>query len=186
MTETIDLDKLVRDVRQTLSYCAKVTSRKWVGLLSQEEIESVVLEWLISNPSAQRALLERSPAEVKKLLFFRCRLACSQERIDFDQFSGNWWYSVDEVKILSQAWPRNGITSIEEKVDLEQAFHRLRPASQDALWELVIDGTPQDANQRRRANRALNNLANMMNASRNSRVAAHLDKGGRTGSHPIS
>lgn len=93
---------------------------------------------------------------------------------------------MDEVKILAQAWPRNGITSIEEKVDLEQAFHRLRPASQDALWELVIDGTPQDANQRRRANRALNNLANMMNASRNSRVAAHLDKGGRTGSHPIS
>src|SRR5699024_8362985 len=117
-------------------------------------------------------------AQRHKALTVQAHQICSQERLDYERFSGNWRYSPREAKsLMFRVYCSSSVdneVSGEEKLDLEVALERMSVSNVIYVMvfeDLFVNGTYERKleKDKRRVQRAIETLAQTMNTSRNVR-----------------
>lgn len=164
-----------------VSDAARRASAKWHGLMEPEEIESEIWIQIMESPATARDLETKDSTLVFDLL---CRYAdriCMKERDDYEHFTGNYRYSVNEAKtLIEEFFLRDGENLMVDFVDVDVAFVRLMEANQkqaDAVFRRYALGeTPGDDKSFENAlRRGLTHLTDLMNRNFKDRERDYRD-----------
>lgn len=158
---------LVRDTREV----ARRVAYKWPGVATADDIEQLILEFLMeSRNSSVLSRVINGSDEVKAITLSKvANQLASKERDNYDHFTGNYFYSVDEVKGLL----RNGIltsdseqmASAEAGIDLLEAFIAMTKRGSPYI-DVILDHYTNGENiSWHKISRALNALTKDMNRS---------------------
>lgn len=160
---------------------ARRASAKWYGLLEAEEIESEIWVHILESPATVKDLRDKDRTLVFDLL---CRYAdriCIAERDDYEHFTGNYRYSVNEAKVLvEEFYLRDGEDLMVDLIDVDVAFVRLMEENQthaDALFRRYALGekTTGDSQFNNALTRGLTHITDLMNRNFKDRVRDHHD-----------
>lgn len=170
-------DVQIKDLKPAVKRAARQAYFNW-GDLEADEVEQELWKFILERPSAQEYLINGNKAQRHKALTMQANHICSQERIDYERFSGNWRYSSREAKslMLRVYGPSSGDykVSVEEKMDLDVALERMAVSNEKyykVLEDFFVHGTYERKleKDKRRLQRAIETLAQTMNTSRNIR-----------------
>ena len=166
----------------TKSVC-RHTAQRWPKSVTADDIEQMVIEALMGNEyaAAVRAAAEGDKDRRWMVLRKLANQIAAQERRDFEQFSGSFYYSVDEVKDLLE----DGILTdldepdrdVEEGVDLLEAMISLELRKSpyvEVILEKFVERKVFD--DRKKVFRALTVLTDLMNDSHKARRIAYLER----------
>lgn len=148
MSKMKDLHDAIGD---QVADAARRASAKWHGLLEPAEIESEIWIQIMESPATARDLETKDSNLVFDLL---CRYAdriCMKERDDYEHFTGNYRYSVNEAKaLIEEFFLRDGEELMVDMVDVDVAFVRLMEVNKNqataifrryALGEIPAQGS---------------------------------------------
>ena len=164
----------------TKSVC-RHTAQRWPKSVTADDIEQMVLEALMGNgyAAAVRAAAEGDKDHRWMVLRKLANQVASQERRDCEQFSGNFYYSVDEVKSLLEDGILTGDSDdhVEEGVDLLEAMITLQKRESPYVY-VILDrfGNFDKSVHHVKVNRALTALTDLMNDSHKTRRIAYLER----------
>lgn len=168
---------LYGDLRSTVRRAAKSVAYQWPGVIDKEDVEqSIWLKLLESEGSAEKILAMDDKAQYRAVVGIGHQIA-SRERTDYDHFSGNFRYSVDEAKQLLK---NEVLTEPSDHfdagvVDLMEALGTLSvktPQYADAILKRYADGeVPNTSTESSALSRALTGLTNEMNRASRIRFA---------------
>ena len=166
----------------TKSVC-RHTAQRWPKSVTADDIEQMVLEALMGNEyaAAVRAAAEGDKDRRWMVLRKLANQIAAQERRDYEQFSGNFYYSVDEVRELLE----DGILTdtndpdrnVEEGIDLLEALTNLQARESpyvDVILERYTAEEPDVPGYK--VSRALTALTDLMNDSHKARRIAYLER----------
>ena len=165
----------------TLKSVSRHTAHRWPKSITFDDIEQLVLEFLMDH--SKRNVLKEAVSEDKDRRWMVLRKlanqVASQERRDYEQFSGNFYYSVDEVKSLLEDGILTGDSDdhVEEGVDLLEAMITLQKRESPYV-DVILDrfGNFDKSVHHVKVNRALTALTDMMNDSHKARRIAYLER----------
>lgn len=170
-------DVHIKNLKPAVKRAASQAYFNW-GNLEVDEVQQELWKFILERPSAQEYLINGNTAQRHKALLVQANHICSQERIDYDRFSGNWRYSPREAKslMLRVFGPssEDHEVPIEEKMDLDVALERMAVFNEKyrkVLEDFFVHGTYDRKleKDKRRLQRAIETLAQTMNTSRNVR-----------------
>lgn len=170
-------DVHIKDLKPAVKRAAQQAYFNW-GNLDADDVEQELWKFILERPSAQEYLIAGNKAQRHKALTIQANHICSQERMDYDRFSGNWRYSPREVKSLMLrvfgASSEDYEVPTEEKLDLAIALERMESTHaryRKVLEDFFVHGTYErhQEKDKRRLQRAIETLAEIMNTSRNIR-----------------
>lgn len=170
-------DAQIKELKPAVKRAAHQAYFNW-GDLEADEVEQELWKFILERPSAQDYLINGNKAQRHKALTVQANHICSQERIDYERFSGNWRYSPREAKslMLRVYGPssEDHEVSVEEKLDLDVALERMAVFNEKyrkVLEDFFVNGTYDRKleKDKRRLQRAIETLAQTMNTSRNVR-----------------
>ena len=157
-------EKQVKKVARNVSY-------GWPGVVEADDLEQLIWVHILESPGTQRDLDEMDEhTRYRTLSKIGHRLA-SQERASYDHFSGNFRYSVDEVKsVLSRGVLIEDIGGFDEAVfDLMEALEVLvtrSPQYVDAITSRYADQIiPTEKSEKDALSNGLTRLTDEMNKS---------------------
>lgn len=160
---------------------ASTAAYKWHGLLGAEDIEQELWVEILESPATTEKL-EGSDADlVTDLLARMADRICIKERDTYEHFSGQFRYSVNEVKTVIEAFfLRSGEELLIDLVDAEVAFDLLtetNPNYADAIFRRYALGeTPgSDKPFEDALRRGLTKLTDLMNRNFKDREREHRD-----------
>lgn len=171
------MQELYDQIHESVANEARYASNRWNGLLEADDIEQMLWEWILESPSAQNYLRTANAAQTKKALSLKAGSLCSQERIDYDRFTGNFNYTPADVRrILDRVSDFAEPTEFdEEKLDLEMGMEHLleaHPRYHEAIERrFFLDEPFEDDSEKKRCSRAVDKLASLMNRKRSEREA---------------
>lgn len=96
MTQNKVADGWLEDIRRV----SRKAARDWPGVVEAEDVAQEVLVKVLEAPATQRDLAEMGTSSRYQTLHKIAQRIASQERDDYDRFSGRFRYSVDEVRSL--------------------------------------------------------------------------------------
>lgn len=173
-------DDLCDQIGEAVTKAARAASREWHGLMEPDEIESEL--WIeILESSATAGKLEGSDRElVADLLARMATRVCIGARDDYEHFSGNYRYSVNETKALVEmALLRSGEELLVDLVDVEVAMARLsetNPGYYKAVFRRYATGEyPQEKAEQHYLSKGLTKLTDYMNRSHKDREREYRD-----------
>lgn len=171
------MQELYDQIHESVANEARYASNRWNGLLEADDIEQMLWEWLLESPSAQNYLRTANAAQTKKALSLKADFLCSQERIDYDRFTGNFNYTPADVRrILDRVSGFAEPTEFDdEKLDLEMGMEHLLEAHPQYHEVIVkrffLDEQLEGHAEYMRSERAVDKLASLMNRKRSEREA---------------
>lgn len=160
---------------------SRLTSAKWFGLLEAEEIESELWIAVLESPATEKKIKEAEPDLVVDLLVRMADRICIKERDDYEHFTGNYRYSVNEAKtLIEEFFLRDGENLIVDLIDVDIAFVRLMEENQaqaDAVFRRYALGEipEQGSSFKNYLARGLTHLTDLMNRNFKGRVRDHRD-----------
>ncbi|WP_157931035.1 hypothetical protein [Mycobacteroides abscessus] len=188
---TLDIDALTKDIKKV----AKNVEFQWPGLITKDDAEQEIWVHIMESPKTSDDLEAMdSDSRYRTIHKIGHRIA-SDYRADYDHFTGNFRYSVDEVKKLLESgamevvehsiasgWSDSefvsGGTEFEDKVlltvsqetDLKNGLEVLRAESQQyyeilSRKYLLGENVTQTGAEHTRLSRAYSALATAMNSS---------------------
>lgn len=195
----LELSKEIGKAAQTVAY-------QWPGVVEADDAEQMLYTHLLERPNAIDKLLNDfdEKQRLNAIIQIGHQLA-SEERADYDVFSGNFRYSVDEVRRLlefralhheepslgsnwsiSEDFISGGefedavLTKMASETDLRNAMKRLRESNEgyaDIITRRYLGGESLsvEGGDRMRLNRALNALTTQMNRSFKQQHAERAD-----------
>ncbi|ANA86995.1 DNA binding protein [Gordonia phage Strosahl] len=180
-------DLRVKVLGEDITKAAKSVAYQWPGIVEAEDIEQGIWEHILARPGAEARLMNSTPTgRYKAIVHFGHQIA-SQERTDYDHFSGNYRYSVDEVKkALVEFMPEGpgvaGTATSEIKLDIERSLFKLN----DRYFDLVVRRYGEQESIRNGADKealsqAVASLTDLMNSSNKQQ---HADRTDGPGSRP--
>lgn len=147
---------------------ARSASYTWHGLLEEDDIEQMLWVEILESPATASKLRESDADLTTDLLTRMAERICIAERDDYEHFTGNYRYSVSEVKELAEiVFVRTGEELAVDIVDFEVSFDELTKTHDDyaesifrryALGEIADGGAAK-----MRLSRGLTELTNKMN-----------------------
>lgn len=162
------MKELYTELGEPIQIAARRASGNWYGLLEPEEIESEL--WIeILDSAATKGKLENSdPDLLIDLLVRMAERICIKERDNYEHYSGNYRYSVNEIKeVAEQYFVRSGEDIVEEHLDFQVAFEKLTEGNPDyaeaVFQRYALGEVPKGGAAEVRLSRGLTKLANLMN-----------------------
>lgn len=158
---------------------AASASYKWHGLLEPDEIASEL--WIeILDSGATAGKLQGSDMNlVTDLLARMADRICIGERDDYEHFTGNYRYSVNEAKVLVEEYfLRNEEEFMVDLVDVEIALDQLLEINQgqyEAIFRRYALGEVPVEPMKSRLKRGLTKITDYMNRSFKDRERNHHD-----------
>lgn len=164
-------------LREPVKKAAEGAAWNWHGLLEAEEIESELWIEVMQSPATEESLRGRDANALARLLAFKANRVCAKERTAFEHYSGQYQYSVGEVKdIAEKILTREGVVTC-EVIDFMEALEKLidrNPGYADLFLRRYADGeTFSDQADRSRLSRALTKFTDFMNWNRRNEDRAH-------------
>lgn len=149
---------------------ARNVSSQWPGVVEPDDLEQMIWVHILERPGTQRDLDGMDEHSRYRTLSKLGHRVASQERADLDHFSGNFRYSVDEVKsVLSRGVLVEDIDGFDEAVfDLMEALKVLvarSPQYADAITSRYADQVNPSGDAKVTLSRALTSLTDEMNKS---------------------
>lgn len=164
-------------VAEPMANAARKQSRIWHGLLEPHEIESELWIRVCSSPATVEKLEGSEPPLVEALLENMASQICIKERDAYEHFSGQYRYSVDEVKDIADRFYTSVLDSGCEVLDFNNGLAHLEDSNPGQFEVFTLryrDGvTLVDKADRKRCERAEVHLTDLMNQSRRQREAGY-------------
>ncbi|MCV7016768.1 hypothetical protein [Mycolicibacterium aichiense] len=177
-----------------ITKAARSVANQWPGVVEAEDIEQDIWEHILSRPNTLDALFHMEPNPRYQTISKIGHRIASKERDDYDYFTGNFRYSVNEVKRLLESGAIGGAeytvqsgwsseenvssggefedavtASISMETDLQHALARLKettPQYHDILIRKYVNEEYLSTGaEKKRATDALKSLADNMNSS---------------------
>jgi len=127
----IDQDKLIRHIRNV----SRNVAFGWPGVVDEEDLEQMIrVRILEAGPKYYNSLLEMDKAARETLLAKIGHQIATQERDDYELFTGNYKYSWDEMDHL-----------LEKEGVLSHALHELQTVSPDYPGQDKVKGGPANS-----------------------------------------
>ena len=168
----------VFDLDSQVKKAARFVSFQWPGVMEAEDAEQGIYLRLLESPGSVKKILEMDQkAQYRAIVGIGNQLA-SEERTDYQYYSGSFRYGVAEVKqLLNKGALVNDRTRFSsELVDLDEAMSVLlkkSPQYVDAIRRRYRDGetTEDDKRFEDALRRGLGSLTDEMNRSHRNRHA---------------
>ena len=128
-----------QELYDTIERTSQALADIWPGMITAEEVAQAIWQDLLENPGDLEAAREiRGPA-LREFIEKRGARFVAKEKEDYDYFTGNFFYSTQDVRNLLK---RGALVSGRERTwterqDLDIAFQRLRDNHEIAVseWE---------------------------------------------------
>lgn len=162
------MKELYTEFGEPIQIAARRASANWYGLLEPEEIESELWIEILESDATKGKLGVSEPDLLIDLLVRMAERICIKERDNYEHYSGNYRYSVNEIKeVAEQYFVRSGEDIIEEHIDFHVSFEKLtgaNPAYAEAIVKRYALGeVPKGGAAEVRLSRGLTKLTNLMN-----------------------
>lgn len=184
----------VLDLSKEVGKAAKTVSYQWPGIVEADDLEQDIYLKLLESPGSIAKLVNEfdDKQRLNAVIQIGHQIA-SKERADYDVFSGNFRYCVDEVRRLlekralhhddpslgsnwsiSEDFIKGGefedavLTKLASETDLRRAMKGLRkanPSYADIITRRYLSDESFDGTDRRHLNRAITALTTQMNRS---------------------
>jgi hypothetical protein len=164
---------------------ARTVARKWPQVTSQEDMTQSIFMHFLERTGSTLKLADMVPGERAASLIKIGHQVASQEREKYDRFSGQFTYSVDEVRTaLDDGGLTKGADVIRVvHIDVQKAMEYLEsktPGYATALVRKYVDEeSPSNKSEENLLYRAVETLTSRMNRNRNLDRAEFTNGGGR-------
>lgn len=164
---------------------------EWADVVEADDISQSIVVALLERPKILSQIVAFEPQQRRQYLFRIGQQIASDERVDYEHFSGQYRYSTDEVRSLLESGaldsvgdepvgPVDGAESATfsvEDLDVRVAVRRLPESQQAVLMErFVIGRVPED---RKAVTRAVDALTRELNRTFRKAAEAHDGPGSR-------
>lgn len=174
---------MIEDLHKKIEHLVKKVARsaenRWNHLLDADDIEQELWLFIMESPSVQNYLDTRSDGEIVNALNIQADNICSKERLDYDHFSGNFIYSPKDVRRLLENITQEERVLDDERIDFDIALGALKdetPHYYDSIYSQFYMGYEAgSAADRKRVERAVDKLADLMNRKRSQRSAERTE-----------
>lgn len=165
-------EKLYERLTPFIESVSNTVARQWNGVIEAEDLKQDLWLFIFENKSAQNYFrMTKDPKKVRAALNRRAQSIASKERLDYDRFHGQWFYTVKEVKVLLRTLVEGSDVSSVELMDLSEALDGLIDSYRNTVIAYARGETKGGNNQQRLAVRnAFKTLVARMNTARNVRV----------------
>ena len=163
------MKELYTELGEPIQIAARRASANWYGLLEPEEIESELWIEILESDATEGKLGISDPDLLIDLLVRMAERICIKERDNYEHYSGNYRYSVNEIKeIAEQYFVRSGEDIVEEHLDFQVAYDSLMSNPDDVYADSIfrryaVGEIPKSGSDKMRLSRGLTKLANLMN-----------------------
>lgn len=174
-------ESLTQELKVTVTKVSKRVAANW-DIIDADDVEQCLWLFIMTSPGVQDYLAKNDKKLREKALARQAESICSQERLDYDRFTGNWHYTPKEAKSLMLRMYGNSSEDYEvpqeEALDLDVALARMEksnPRYYKVLQEFFVHGTYEryEEKDKRRLQRAIETLSNTMNLSRCNRQSEY-------------
>lgn len=167
------------DLMPVIKRAAKSVAFQWPGVIEADDVEQGIHLRLMESPGSVSKIYEMEDrAQYRAIVGIGHQLA-SQERDDLDQFSGNFRYSVNDVKaLLSKGVLTERLDGFHaDQFDLERGLELIPEQYYEAICRRYGDNEPTAGNRTYASalSRGLTSLTNEMNRSFKRRYAERDD-----------
>lgn len=183
-TTRAEQDEAILDLLPAIRRAANTIAYKWPGTVTGDEMVQSLCAHFLGRKGSLSKLLSMAPGERDASLIRVGHQLASAARDDYEQFSGQYAYSVDEVRKLLEKGALDGqaLGYIAATADLLLGFDQVAPSYRESLHARYV-GDEQPARQSAAAKqleRAVDELTVQMNRIRISEVK-EFRNGGRRG-----
>lgn len=172
--------ELYRALTAPLNTVAREASNRWRGILEADEIKSEIWIQVLQSTANASDVLNAKEENLIKLLTTKANSICAKEASALSHFSGQYHYSVDEVKeMASDVLTKQGPATCQviDFMDAVQLMITHHPGRADYILRRYADGEMfEGATDRKRLSRAVEKLTDLMNMNRR-RVEAEYGQG---------
>lgn len=173
------MQDLYDKVHPLVKKVARSTENRWNKMLDADDIEQDLWLFIMERPSVQEYLRTRSDGEIVNALNIQADSICSKERLDYEHFTGNFLYNPADVRDLLGRMTQEERVLDDERIDFEIALDDLRKEYEhyyDAIYSQFYMGYEAgSAADRKRVERAVDKLADLMNRKRSQRSAERTE-----------
>jgi hypothetical protein len=162
----------ISGLSKEIAKAAKTVAMQWPTVVEQDDLQQDIYTHLLERPNViEKLLTEFDDKNRLNAIIDLGHQIAKQERIDYEVFSGNFRYSVNEVKKLleKQTFKDASLSRTSTSGDLLEGMRRLREATPqyaEAIEKRYVNGeSPATDADRKRSERALEALATEMNRS---------------------
>ncbi|AST15206.1 DNA binding protein [Rhodococcus phage AppleCloud] len=180
---TIDSSEAVYDeLKEQVVRASKNVSRLWSGIIEADDLEQRLWEHILTRPSTVQVLMDARGDDRYGQLARLAHREAGRERADYEVFSGQFHYSVDEVKgslgrILTQ--PGEITAEVMDVMDGLEALSSKNSRHLDLILRRYADGEVLESGADRKAlTRALESLTELVNTVHKRNSADHRMSGG--------
>lgn len=174
------MDELYTLMEEPIKKATRKASSNWYGLMEPEEIESEIWIEILESPATRSDIENADPKDLEKILYNKAERICMGERDDYEHFTGNYRYSVNEAKALIEGYfHRSGEELMVELLDAEIAFERLsesHPHYAEIIFKRYALGeVPEIMADKMYYNKGMTKLTDYMNRSFKDREREYRD-----------
>lgn len=176
---SLDVQLLQEDIEKA----SRSVEYQWPGIITADDAAQEIWVHILESPGTKRDLMQMHPTSRYRTISKIGHRIASKERSDYDQFSGNFKYSVDEVKNLLEefmpegpAVPASSVSRSAMKIDLERSLFELPKRYFDLIVRRYGEGVTALSNADKVAlHAAVGDLTSLMNNSHKRQHAERLD-----------
>lgn len=187
MNLTITTEDLVPEVEKA----ARDGVRSWGAVHDADDLAQGIWSELLGSPASLTKILESEKPDRYRVLRFIAGRVAQKENNAYEQFSGNHYYSTDDVRrILNRGGAEDeqpGTVAHSEWIDAQIGLHSLAAAGDSGAWYaevlfsryVVKDYDASTGDARKELTRARDALCSHMNRRRKESEAEHDGPGSR-------
>lgn len=98
--EKLCSEQMAAELSEELHALSKQVSRNWPGVLDSEDIEQDVWIWILETWNGPQLLHGADEETRGKLIYWMANKTAKRHRNEHDLFSGNYYYSTDDVRAI--------------------------------------------------------------------------------------
>lgn len=172
-TAKTSIEKLLPEIQQA----AKKTARDWNGIISADDAEQEIVIRLLEDAYAEKLLCFDQNARTETLEKIGRQIA-SDYRTDYDHFTGNFFYSTNDVREILErgALHEERVSTNTERLDLDEGMALLKRRNEryaKMLGRRYLAG--EEVKERMVLSRAVDLLTDCMNNVHRNREIAYSD-----------
>lgn len=110
--EEVTAATMITNWSAEIQKAARKAANDWPGVVEEEDLAQEVYLHILESPGTQSDLAEMDDTSRYRTLHKIAQRIASQERTDYEHFTGSFMYSVDEVRGLLEAVEDSGVRMI--------------------------------------------------------------------------
>jgi hypothetical protein len=172
------LNEISPELTRAVKRVARSVAFNWPDTVLADDLEQDLWVEILTSPATLAAVQGAEPPLQYRLLTRLANRKAGSQRDDYEFFSGNFKYAVDDVKkLLSRGALTEALSGFDSAlIDLDIATDALPPQYLDAVERRYINQeVPKAGADKERLSAALASLTTQMNRSNKQRCAEHLD-----------